>query len=217
VGADICLHLAKQAAAGRVPSPSSLGERLLKMDLPATAASTEDWLPVEEELEREGYLVITTDLSRALPEAQVVITATSSMDDLINPLWVAPGAIICDISKPSNVRPSLRQVRPDVLVIDGGVVAVPGRPSLGWDFGFEPGLAYACMAETMMLALEHHYTDMSLGAYLSLDNMIYLRQLAEKHGFELAQLRSFDLPLSEEEWRQVARARLKADGQLNIS
>ena len=207
VGADICLHLAKQAAGGYRPSPSSLGARLLQMDLPSTGAATEDWLPVEEELEKEGYLLITTELSQALPEAQVVITATSSVDDLINPLWVAPGAIICDISKPSNVRPSLRQIRPDVLVIDGGVVAVPGRPSLGWDFGFEPGLAYACMAETMMLALEHHYTDMSLGAYLSLDNMIYLRQLAAKHGFDLAQLRSFDLPLSEEEWRRVAEAR----------
>jgi len=91
---------------------------------------------------------------------------------------------------------------------------VPGRPSLGWDFGFEPGLAYACMAETMMLALEHHYTDMSLGANLSLDNMIYLRSLAEKHGFELAQLRSFDLPLSEDEWSQVAQVRSQTDNHL---
>jgi len=63
------------------------------------------------------------------------------------------------------------------------------------------------MAETMMLALEHHYTDMSLGADLRLDNMLYLRQLAVKHGFELAQLRSFDRPLSEEEWQQVVEAR----------
>ncbi|MFZ5646965.1 MAG: aminotransferase class III-fold pyridoxal phosphate-dependent enzyme [Bacillota bacterium] len=208
VGADICSHLASQIAAGWTPpSPSSIGALLMHMDLPAPDQPQEDWLPVVENLEKEGLLVITTELIQALPQAEVVITATSSVDDLINPMWVAPGAIICDISKPSNVRPALRQVRPDVLVIDGGVVAVPGRPSLGWDFGFEQGLAYACMAETMMLALEHHYTDMSLGPNLSLDNMIYLRNLAEKHGFELAQLRSFDLPLSEEDWRQVAEAR----------
>ncbi|MFZ5644878.1 MAG: aminotransferase class III-fold pyridoxal phosphate-dependent enzyme [Bacillota bacterium] len=214
VGADICLHLAKQAERGWAPVSSSLGTRLLQMSLPPLEASTEDWIPVAEELEKEGLLVITTELSQALPHAQVVITATNSVDDLINPIWVAPGAIICDISKPSNVRPSLRQIRPDVLVIDGGVVSVPGRPSLGWDFGFEPGLAYACMAETMMLALEHHYTDMSLGAYLSLDNMIYLRDLAGKHGFELAQLRSFDLPLSEEEWQKVAKARSQTNDLL---
>ncbi|KJS17582.1 MAG: aminotransferase III [Peptococcaceae bacterium BRH_c4b] len=211
VGADICLHLAKQAQLGWNPAPYSMGTRLLNMDLPPLDTPVEGWLPVAGELEKEGLLVITTDLAQALPQARVVITATSSVDDLINPMWVAQGAIICDISKPSNVRPSLRQIRPDVLVIDGGVVAVPGRPSLGWDFGFEQGLAYACMAETMMLALEHHYTDMSLGANLSLDNMIYLRQLSIKHGFELAQLRSFDLPLSEEEWRQVAKARSQKD------
>ncbi|MHB8156044.1 MAG: aminotransferase class III-fold pyridoxal phosphate-dependent enzyme [Desulfocucumaceae bacterium] len=211
VGADICIHLAKQMADGWTPAAGSLGGWLQRMNLPPLETPLEEWLPLVEELEKEERLVITTDLSQALPRAQVVITATSSVDDLINPMWVAPGAIICDISKPSNVRPALRQVRPDVLVIDGGVVAVPGRPSLGWDFGFEQGLAYACMAETMMLALEHHYTDMSLGAHLSLDNMIYLRQLAVKHGFELAQLRSFDLPLSEDQWRQVAEARSQTD------
>ena len=213
VGADICIHLTRQISQGRSPV-SALAARLRQMELPSPEQPLEDWLPVAEEMEKDGLLVVTTELSQALPQAQVVITATSSVDDLINPMWVAPGAIICDISKPSNVRPSLRQVRPDVLVIDGGVVAVPGRPSLGWDFGFEPGLAYACMAETMMLALEHHYTDMSLGANLSLDNMIYLRSLAEKHGFELAQLRSFDLPLSEDEWSQVAQVRSQTDNHL---
>lgn len=207
VGADMCLHLAKLAKGGWEPPASSIGAYLLQLDLPNPEATPEDWLAVAEELEKDGRLVITTELSQALPGAGVVITATSSPEELINPHWVAPGAIICDISRPANVRPSLRQVRPDVLVIDGGVVSIPGRPSLGWDFGFEPGLAYACMAETMMLALEHHYTDMSLGPYLSLDNMIYLRQLAEKHGFKAAQLRSFDRPLSREDWRQVVEAR----------
>ncbi|HUW66222.1 MAG TPA: aminotransferase class III-fold pyridoxal phosphate-dependent enzyme [Spirochaetia bacterium] len=212
VGAAICQHLAKQAGCGWTPAPASMATRLLQTNLPPLDAPLEEWLPAAAELEQEGLLVITTDIAHALPQARVVITATSSVDDLINPMWVAKGAIICDISKPSNVRPSLRQIRPDVLVIDGGVVAVPGRPSLGWDFGFEQGLAYACMAETMMLALEHHYTDMSLGADLPLDNLIYLRQLAVKHGFELAQLRSFDLPLNEDEWRQVAQARSQKDG-----
>lgn len=207
VGIDLCRHLANQISAGWTPAPASLGERLLQLDLPALDAPGKDWLPVVEKLMEEGRLVITTDLKLALPRAQMLITATSSVEDLVKPELVAPGAIICDISKPSNVHPEMRQLRPDVLVIDGGVVAVPGRPSLGWNFGFEPGLAYACMAETMMLALEHHYTDMSLGADLRLDNMLYLRQLAVKHGFELAQLRSFDRPLSEEEWQQVVEAR----------
>ena len=207
VGADIGLHLSGLIRGGWAPPAGSIGHSLLKMDLPGPGADQEEWLAVAGELEDKGRLVITTDLSQVLPHSQVVITATSSVEDLISPMLVAPGAIICDISKPPNVRPSLRQLRPDVLVIDGGIVAVPGRPSLGWDFGLESGLAYACMAETIMLALEHHYTDMSLGPHLSLENMIYLRQLADKHGFQLAQLRSFDHPLGNQEWQQVVKAR----------
>lgn len=209
VGADLCMYLAKLGKEGWIPAPGSLGEHLLRLNLPFSTQCQEDWLPAVEELERNGHLVITTDLGLSLSQSQVVITATSSIEELIKPQWVAPGAIICDISKPPNVRPSLGQIRPDVLIIDGGVVSVPGRPYMGWNFGFEPGLAYACMAETMMLALEHHYTDMGLGNHLSLDNLIYLKQLAEKHGFELAQLRSFDRPLCEEEWNKVVKARKK--------
>ena len=214
VEADLCRHLINRAADGWKPAAASLGERLLQLKLPAPESPQDEWLSVAEQLEKEGYLVNTTNLSLALAKAQVVITATSSVEDLIKPGWLVPGAIICDISKPPNVRPTLRQLRPDVLVIDGGIVEIPGRPSLGWDFGLEPGHAYACMAETIMLALEHHYTDMSLGTDLRLENMLYLRQLAQKHGFTLAQLRSFDRPISEEEWRHVVEARFEATGPL---
>ena len=207
VGSDLCRHLVTLTSTGWTPPAASLGERLLQLKLPLLDAPQDDWLPVVEQLAREGRLILTTDLKLALSQTQVVVTATSSMEELVKPEWVAPGAVICDISRPSNVHPDMRQLRPDVLVIDGGIIAVPGRPSLGWNFGFEPGLVYACMAETMMLAMEHHYTDMSLGTDLRLDNMLYLRQLATKHGFELAQLRSFDRPLSEKEWQQIVEAR----------
>ncbi len=214
VAEDICLHLSDQAGAGWIPPKSSLGENLLKMKLPATNSQREEWATVVDELIRSDKFILTSNPNQGISIAQVVVTATSSVEELVNPEWVTPGAIICDISKPSNVSPELQKLRPDVLVIDGGVVALPGRPSLGWNFGFEPGLAYACMAETMMLALEHHYTDMSLGTDLRLDNMIYLRQLAKKHGFELARLRSFDRPLSEEDWEKVIKERTKVRSNL---
>ncbi len=216
-GAYSCMHLAEQANRGWQPAPASFGDHLLQMNLPPLSTPVEEWLPVVAELEQQGRLIITTDIAQALPRAQVVLTATSSVDELVNPRWLAHGAIVCDISKPSNVSPTVRQIRPDVLVIDGGVVAVPGRPALGWDFGFEQGLGYACMAETMMLALEHHYQDISLGSDLSLGNMMYFRGLAAKHGFELAQLRSFEKPLSEQEWERVAKARGQEDHLINIA
>jgi predicted amino acid dehydrogenase len=101
----------------------------------------------------------------------------------------------------------VKQARPDVLVIDGGVVAVPGLPELGWSFGFEKGLAYACMAETMILGLEHHYEDTSLGADLNLPAILRLRQQGDALGFKTAWLRSFDRPLSATEWNHHVKLR----------
>mgnify|MGYP001190138730 CR=1 FL=1 len=152
-------------------------------------------------------LVITTDLDAMLPQADVVVTATSSTAHLVTPGNVKFGAVVCDLSRPPNVSREVRDARPDVLVIDGGVIEVPGRPSMGWNFGFERGLVYACMAETMMLALDHHYQHTSLGADLNLETILWLRELARKHGFRLAELRSFDRPLQAEAWERVLAAR----------
>ncbi len=41
-----------------------------------------------------------------------------------------------------------------MLVVEGGVVEVPGRVDLGWNFGLPVGAAFACMCEPMLLALE---------------------------------------------------------------
>ena len=77
----------------------------------------------------------------------MVLTATSQVNSLIIPEMLKFGAVVCDVARPPDVSIEVKEARPDVLVIDGGVVAVPGAPDLGWNFGFEKGLAYACMSE----------------------------------------------------------------------
>ncbi|HEY8415255.1 MAG TPA: aminotransferase III, partial [Thermaerobacter sp.] len=190
--------------------PAPLAERLLEFGgWPDPGAPLEAFIRRYEEWAAGGDcpLLITTDLDTMLPLADVVVTATSSTAHLVTPGNVKFGAVVCDLSRPPNVSREVRDARPDVLVIDGGVIEVPGRPSMGWNFGFERGLVYACMAETMMLALEHHYQHTSLGADLNLETILWLQDLARKHGFRLAQLRSFDRPLSDEEWRRIVAAR----------
>ncbi len=210
VAGDIVAHLADLIREGYPFAPGTLGARLQEMGpLPEPVAEPGAWEALALALEQAGALRITTDIDAALPEADLVLTATSSAEDLVTPANLKFGAVVCDISRPPNVSRAVKEARPDVLVIDGGVVEVPGRPDLGWNFGFERGLAYACMAETMILGLMGHFQDTSLGADLNLPMIRQIRQWAEELGFRLAQLRSFDRPLSEAEWAQLMAARAR--------
>lgn len=213
VVAAISRHLLDLIASGKTPKPGSIVERAKSKGLigsvrPLQATgNVDECIRVASQLEDHGFIVLTTDADRYLPASDVVVTATSSLAELVTPGNVRWGAVVLDLSRPPNVSRRIRDLRPDVLVIDGGIVALPGLPSLGWDFGFERGLAYACMAETIMLALEHHYEHTSIGADLDIDTILYTKDLAEKHGFTLADLRSFDRPLTKEEWEHVVVAR----------
>jgi predicted amino acid dehydrogenase len=161
-----------------------------------------------EDLQRNGRILLTTDADQTLPQADIVVTATSSTAGLLTAANLKQGAIICDTSRPSNVSTAVQQARPDVLVIDGGIIAVPGRPDLGWHFGLEPGLSFACMAETMILSLEKHNQHGSLGLDLPVEFLDTVRQLADKHGFTLAQISSFDRPLTDADWQRVQSRRV---------
>lgn len=206
VGIDICVNIAKRLESGWSPNDGTIGNYLSTLNLPSFE-DLDSWEKVLDLLEEKGYITITTDLPLAVSYSDIIVTATNSPKELIEPDDVKFGAIICDISRPPNVSPLMKELRPDVLVIDGGVVEIPGRPSLGWYFGFERGLAYACMAETMMLALEKNYSDMSLGSDLTIEGINYFRELAKKHGFKISQLRSFDRPVSEEDWNRLIASR----------
>jgi hypothetical protein len=92
-------------------------------------------------------------------------------------------------------------------VIDGGIVEVPGKPDFGFSFGFPPGLAYACMAETMMLGLARRYEHLSLGSDLGWHSLALVHGLATNFGFRLADLRSFDRPVTDADWQRLIAAR----------
>jgi acetylornithine/succinyldiaminopimelate/putrescine aminotransferase/predicted amino acid dehydrogenase len=142
----------------------------------------------------------TTELAATVSQSELVFLVTSSPDELVKSHMVRPKTVICDLSRPANVGAEL-MARQDVLVIDGGVVEVPGKPELGWRFGCPPGVAFACMAETMMLALEKRYEHTSLGRDLQEGVLESLRGYATKHGFKLAELRSRGRPLDLAAWR----------------
>lgn len=210
VMAEMYRYLREQKLNGREFVPNSIGAKVNALeDLPELDGSLREWMDYcEQQLEDSNCPIrITVDLRSHLPAADLVLAATSSTEALITPDIIKPGALICDMSRPVNVSPDILEQRQDVLVIDGGVIELPGRPDLGWNFGFDRGQAYACMSETIMLALDHNYTNTSIGADLNIEYMNQLRECAKRHGFKLAGFRSFDLPLPGYVWDQVVAAR----------
>lgn len=129
----------------------------------------------------------------AVKQADAIITVTSSDSAVILPEHLKPGSIVCDVARPRDVSVRVSKERQDVLVIEGGVVEVPGKNvDFGFSFGFPPGTAYACMSETMMLALDGRAESFTLGKDVSVDQVNETMRLAKKHGFKLAGFRSFE-------------------------
>lgn len=140
---------------------------------------------------------VSTDIKQTLPMADVVVAVSSAMEAIIDPADLKPGAVVCDVAIPRDVDQRVARARKDVLVIDGGLIAVPGHLQLNYDVGLPPGIAWACLSETMLLALEERYEPFTLGRDLSVAKVDEIRVLARKHGFRLAQLRSFHRPVTD--------------------
>lgn len=162
---------------------------------------------VAAELPGKAAATVSRDPDAVLPTADILVTVTSAVDAVIRPEHLKPGAVVCDVSRPRDVSRQVARQRRDVLVIEGGVVSVPGNVDFGFDFGFPPKTSYACMAETMILALEERYEPFTLGRDLSLEKVREISALAGKHGFRLAGFRSFERAVTPE---QIETARTLA-------
>lgn len=155
-------------------------------------------------LKESGLAVrVAADLHQALRRADVILTVTGSATPIIEPEDLKSGAVVCDVARPRDVSVRVARERKDVLIIEGGVVQVPGNVDFRFNFGFPPGTSYACMAETMILALEGRYENFTLGRSISVEQIEEISRLAKKHGFRLAGLRSFERALSEDEVRAI--------------
>ncbi|NUM45983.1 MAG: shikimate dehydrogenase [Anaerolineales bacterium] len=145
---------------------------------------------------------ISTDVND-IKKARLILTVTSAIDTIIHPEHLQSGSIICDVARPRDVSARVAAVRKDVLVIDGGMVDIPGSVNFHFDFGFPPGKAYACMAETMALTLEGRFEDYTLGKDLRLDQVNEIETIANKHGFRLSGFRSFEKAVTDEDIKRV--------------
>lgn len=132
-----------------------------------------------------------------IKQADIVVLLTSAADCLLQPRHLKMGAVVLDDTIPRNTQRSLLTERPDVTVIDGGLVTVPNLRFHQRPIGLPGGVSYACLAETMLLALGRHQGDFSVGNP-TLDQAEYISMVANEFshlGFGVAPDHSFGKPI----------------------
>jgi len=211
---DINLQDATAAVVGASGAIGSACAELLAQDVPRMiliGRHLERLRRVQARVEAAGAQALPAAEIAMLRQADLVIMATSALEAIVAPDDLKSGCVVCDVARPRNVSRDVVEQRDDVLVIEGGIVEVPGPVDFHFDFGFPPRLAYACMAEVMTLALEGRYESFTLGKEIQVERVREIAALAERHGFRLAGFRSFDRAIQDEEIERIklnARRRL---------
>ena len=206
---EIPLGTATAAVVGATGTIGQVCAELLAEDVERLILIGRREQPLEELRERlqlhsKAELVTSTKMD-TLSQAQLILTVTSSLHDVIRPEHLQPGSVVCDVARPRDVSAMVASARDDILVIDGGMVDVPGPVNFNFNFGFPPGKAYACMAETIALALEGRFEDFTLGKHLTRERVEEIDRIAKKHGFRLSGFRSFEREVTTQQIETVRR------------
>ena len=132
----------------------------------------------------EVHIAATPD--EALPQMDLIVTATSGAGKrVLDIAAVKPGCVITDVARPLDLSPEDVATRPDVLVVESGEIELPGDVHMG-DIGLPKNVAYACLAETVVLSLEGRYESFTVGRNIEWEKVKEIYQLGLKHGMKLA-------------------------------
>lgn len=172
-------------------------------DVVLISIEPEKLIDLKRRIEREtagARVAIGTRADELAGDCDLIITATSAFGQRVLNLGRSkPGAVICDVARPTDIAAREAALRPDVLVIESGEVLIPGDLEIGYDIGLPPGTVYACLAETALLAMEGRFESFTLGRELVPGKVKEIYKLFLKHGFRIAGLRSFDRYVTHEE------------------
>jgi hypothetical protein len=78
------------------------------------------------------------------------------------------------------------------------------------NIGLPDGVVYACLAETIVLALEGRYENFTVGRSIDWSKVKEIYRLGLKHGMKLATISGVNGPFSDEDFARVRAAALAA-------
>lgn len=114
--------------------------------------------------------------------ANIIIVTTSAVGFIISPDQIMRGVSVYDITQPKNIDPLyIQKHRQDIHWVDGGLVALPPAIRLHFNFRIPPHTAFACLAETMLIAAGNLHEDFT--GPVSIKNINLLEKTARSLGF----------------------------------
>lgn len=151
--------------------------------------------------EIEGTLVEVATTLHSLRQADLVIVVTNSVEVLIKPEHLKPGAIVLDDSQPRNTSKDLIWTRPDTLILD--VVSQAPGIDTGFPFGFPyKDDVFTCCGEVLILAAHDFRDHYAIGHFD--DKLVHqITDWGKKLGYKSAAFRSFNEPVSKEKLEHI--------------
>jgi predicted amino acid dehydrogenase len=203
----------KAMVIGATGAIGSVCSRLLALasdEIWLVSPETAKLLSLKHEIERDHpratvHLAATPD--EHLADMDVIVTATSGAGKrVLDIMEVKPGCVITDVARPLDLSAEDVAKRPDVLVVESGEIELPGDVRMK-NIGLPPNVVYACMAETVVLALEGRYETFTVGRNIEWEKVKEIYRLGLKHGMKLAAISGVNGPFTPE---QIAEIRDRA-------
>jgi len=162
----------------------------------------------------DARLHLSSRADKDIAQADMIVTATSGAGKkILDIMKVKPGCVITDVARPLDLPPEEVAKRPDVLVIESGEIRMPGKVAMK-NIGLPKNVAYACLAETIVLALEGRFENFTVGRNIEWEKVREIYRLGRKHGMELAAISGVNGPFSDADIRRVRRLALAARAKL---
>jgi predicted amino acid dehydrogenase len=185
--------MAKTMVIGATGSIGSVSARLLAMAFDEVVIAARDLKKLERlkasilEDTPDAKVTCSNDYDELLADMDMIVTSTSGAGKKILDITkVKPGCVITDVARPLDLPAEEVAKRPDVLVIESGEIELP-TPVKGLKFiGLPPNVIYACLAETIVLALEGRFEVFTIGRDTEWEKVKEIYKLGLKHGMKLA-------------------------------
>ncbi len=208
---------AKTMVIGATGSIGSVSARLLAMAFDEVVIAGRDMKKLNELRDSilqdtpDAKVICSTDYDSLLADMDMIVTSTSGAGKKILDITkVKPGCVITDVARPLDLPPSEVAKRPDVLVIESGEIELPTPVKGMKSIGLPKNVIYACLAETIVLALEGRFEVFTIGRDTEWEKVKEIYKLGLKHGMKLSAISGVKGVYSDEDIAKVVALAKKA-------